>query len=125
MITDMFKRPEFAKVKSAPSAYGEGGAALTRNEGDMAIQNISQIFIWDNLAMVGLVPEQVGMYLDGSPRCLAKRAIRHWASSSSNMPRRRGRSPSGGRAASIRARVRNSITRGRCARIVRHAFRIG
>lgn len=41
MITNMLKRPEFAKVKSRASAYGEGGAALARNEGDMAIQNIS------------------------------------------------------------------------------------
>lgn len=65
MITDMLKRPEFAKVKSAPSAYGEGGAALARNEGDMAIQNISQIIIWDNLVVVGPIPEEFGMYLDG------------------------------------------------------------
>lgn len=65
MITDMLKRPEFAKVKSAPSAYGEGGAALARNEGDMAIQNISQIVMWDNLQVVGPVPEDYGMYMDG------------------------------------------------------------
>ncbi|MEP7245812.1 MAG: substrate-binding domain-containing protein [Gammaproteobacteria bacterium] len=65
MITDMLERPEFAKVKSAPSAYGEGGAALARNEGDMAIQNISQIIIWDNLVVVGPVPEELGMYMDG------------------------------------------------------------
>lgn len=65
MITEMLKRPEFAKVKSAPSAYGEGGAALARNEGDMAIQNISQIIIWDNLVVVGPVPEELGMYMDG------------------------------------------------------------
>lgn len=65
MITDLLKRPEFAKVKSAPSAYGEGGAALARNEGDMAIQNISQIVIWDNLVSAGPLPEELGMYMDG------------------------------------------------------------
>jgi quercetin dioxygenase-like cupin family protein/ABC-type molybdate transport system substrate-binding protein len=65
MITEMLARPEFAKVKSAPSAYGEGGAALARNEGDMAIQNISQIVIWDNLVVVGPVPEEFAMYMDG------------------------------------------------------------
>jgi len=65
MITDMLKRPEFAKVKASPSVYGEGGAALARNEGDMAIQNISQIVMWDNLQVVGPVPEEYGMYMDG------------------------------------------------------------
>jgi len=65
MMAEMFKRPEFARVKSAASPYGEGGAALARYEGDMAIQNISQIIIWDNLVVVGRVPEEFGMYLDG------------------------------------------------------------
>jgi quercetin dioxygenase-like cupin family protein/ABC-type molybdate transport system substrate-binding protein len=65
MITQMLARPEFAKVKSAPSAYGEGGAALARNEGDMAIQNISQIVLWDNLVVVGPVPDEFAMYMDG------------------------------------------------------------
>ena len=65
MITDLLARPEFAKVKHKASPYGEGGAALARNEGDMAIQNISQIIIWDNLQVVGRVPEELGMYQDG------------------------------------------------------------
>ena len=65
MISALFDRPEMARVKHAPSAYGEGGAALARNEGDMAIQNISQIVIWDNLVVVGPVPEEYGLYLDG------------------------------------------------------------
>jgi molybdate transport system substrate-binding protein len=72
MITDMLKRPEFAKVRSSPSAYGEGGAALARNEGDMAIQNISQIVMWDNLQVVGPVPEDYGMYMDGVAAISAK-----------------------------------------------------
>jgi molybdate transport system substrate-binding protein len=65
MISSLFDRPEMAKVKHAPSPYGEGGDALARNEGDMAIQNISQILKWDNLAVVGPVPEEFGLYLDG------------------------------------------------------------
>lgn len=65
MITKLFDRPEMAKVKHAASPYGEGGDALARNEGDMAIQNISQILKWDNLAVVGPVPESFGLYLDG------------------------------------------------------------
>lgn len=65
MIHDMFQRPEFAKVNARVSPYGEGGAALARNEGDMAIQNTSQILIWDNLVVAGPIPEELGMYMDG------------------------------------------------------------
>ena len=72
MITALFDRPEMAKVRHAPSAFGEGGAALARNEGDMAIQNISQIIIWDNLVVVGPVPEEYGLYLDGVAAVTAK-----------------------------------------------------
>lgn len=72
MITQLFARPEMAKVKHAPSPYGEGGDALARNEGDMAIQNISQIMKWDNLAVVGPVPEEYGLYMDGVAAVPAK-----------------------------------------------------
>jgi len=72
MIRDMFQRPDFAKVNARPSPYGEGGAALARNEGDMAIQNISQILIWDNLVVVGPIPEELGMYMDGVAAVAAK-----------------------------------------------------
>jgi ABC-type glycerol-3-phosphate transport system substrate-binding protein len=72
MIHDMFQRPEFARVKARSSPYGEGGAALARNEGDMAIQNISQIVIWDNLVVVGPIPEELGMYMDGVGGVAAK-----------------------------------------------------
>jgi molybdate transport system substrate-binding protein len=72
MMADMFKRPEFAKVKSRSSPYGEGGDALARNEGDMAVQNISQILKWDNLQVVGPIPEALGMYLDGVAAVPAK-----------------------------------------------------
>lgn len=72
MMADMLKRPEFSKVRSAASPYGEGGAALARHEGDMAIQNISQIIIWDNLVVVGRIPEELGMYMDGVAAVAAK-----------------------------------------------------
>jgi len=72
MITGLFDHPELANVKHAPSAFGEGGAAVARNEGDMAIQNISQIIIWDSLAVVGPVPEEYGLYFDGVAAVPAK-----------------------------------------------------
>ena len=64
MLSSLFDLPEMAGVKHAPSPYGEGGDALARNEGDMAVQNISQILKWDNLVVVGPIPEEFGRYLD-------------------------------------------------------------
>jgi molybdate transport system substrate-binding protein len=65
MLSSLFDLPEFAGVKHAASPYGEGGDALARGEGDMAVQNISQIMKWDNLVVVGPIPEEYGRYLDG------------------------------------------------------------
>jgi molybdate transport system substrate-binding protein len=64
MLSSLFDLPELAGVRHAPSAYGEGGDALARGEGDMAVQNISQIMKWDNLVVVGPIPEEFGRYLD-------------------------------------------------------------
>ena len=65
MLSSLFDLPEMAGVKHAPSPYGEGGDALARGEGDMAVQNISQIVKWDNLVVAGPIPEEYGRYLDG------------------------------------------------------------
>ncbi len=65
MLSSLFDLPELAGVKHAPSPYGEGGDALARGEGDMAVQNISQIMKWDNLVVAGPIPEEFGRYLDG------------------------------------------------------------
>ena len=64
MLSSLFDLPEMAGVRHAPSPYGEGGDALARGEGDMAVQNISQIMKWDNLVVVGPIPEEFGRYLD-------------------------------------------------------------
>ena len=64
MLSSLFDLPELAGVKHAPSPYGEGGDALARGEGDMAVQNISQILKWDNLVVAGPIPEEFGRYLD-------------------------------------------------------------
>ena len=64
MLSSLFDLPEMAGVKHAPSPYGEGGDALARGEGDMAVQNISQIMKWDNLVVVGPIPEEYGRYMD-------------------------------------------------------------
>jgi molybdate transport system substrate-binding protein len=64
MLSSLFDMPEMAGVKHAASPYGEGGDALARGEGDMAVQNISQILKWDNLVVAGPIPEEYGRYLD-------------------------------------------------------------
>src|SRR3954462_12443653 len=64
MLSSLFDLPEMAGVKHAASPFGEGGDALARGEGDMAVQNISQIMKWDNLVVVGPIPEEYGRYLD-------------------------------------------------------------
>ena len=64
MLSSLFDLPELAGVKHAPSPDGEGGDALARGEGDMAVQNISQILKWDNLVVAGPIPEEFGRYLD-------------------------------------------------------------
>jgi ABC-type Fe3+ transport system substrate-binding protein len=74
MLSSLFDLPEFAGVKHAASPYGEGGDALARGEGDMAVQNISQIMKWDNLVVVGPIPEEYGRYLDGVAAVPAKAA---------------------------------------------------
>jgi molybdate transport system substrate-binding protein len=64
IIDDMFKRPEFAGVNAPPSTKGEGGQALVRGEGDMAIQTISQILPYKEIELVGPVPKEYGLWID-------------------------------------------------------------
>jgi molybdate transport system substrate-binding protein len=64
IIDDMLKRPEFAGVNAPPSTKGEGGQALARGEGDMAIQTISQILPYKEIALVGPVPQEYGLWID-------------------------------------------------------------
>ncbi|RPI53431.1 MAG: ABC transporter substrate-binding protein [Acidobacteria bacterium] len=64
IIDDMLKRPEFAGVNAPPSSKGEGGQALARGEGDMAIQTISQILPYKEIELVGPVPQEYGLWID-------------------------------------------------------------
>jgi molybdate transport system substrate-binding protein len=64
IIDDMFKRPEFAGISAPPSTKGEGGQALARGEGDMAIQTISQILPYKEIELVGPVPKEYGLWID-------------------------------------------------------------
>ncbi len=64
IIDDMFKRPEFAGIIAPASTKGEGGQALARGEGDMAVQTISQILPYKEIELVGPVPAEYGLWID-------------------------------------------------------------
>jgi molybdate transport system substrate-binding protein len=64
LIDDVLKRPEFAGVNAPPSTKGEGGQALARGEGDMAIQTISQILPYKEIELVGPLPKELGAWID-------------------------------------------------------------
>jgi molybdate transport system substrate-binding protein len=64
LIDNVLKRPEFAGVNAPPSTNGEGGQALARGEGDMAIQTISQILPYKEIELVGPLPAELGAWID-------------------------------------------------------------
>jgi molybdate transport system substrate-binding protein len=62
----VIKRPEFAGVNSPVSTQGEGGQALVRGEGDMAIQAICEILPYKQIELVGPLPRELGAWIDMS-----------------------------------------------------------
>jgi len=67
--------PEFAKVKRKISKNGEGGQAVARGEGQMALQLICEIINHpDSLTNVGPVPDSLGAYIDSAAAVSARSA---------------------------------------------------
>jgi len=67
LIADVLKRPELAGVHEVSTANGvEGGQALARGEGDMAIQTISQILPYKEIELVGPLPPELGALIDSA-----------------------------------------------------------
>ncbi|HWY61502.1 MAG TPA: substrate-binding domain-containing protein [Rhizomicrobium sp.] len=64
VINDMLHLPEFKGVKTKISTKGEGGEALVRGEGDMALQLSCEILNHPELEQVGLTPESLRAYID-------------------------------------------------------------
>lgn len=62
----VIKRPEFAGVNSPVSLKGEGGQALIRGEGDMALQAICEILPYKEISSVGPLPRELGAWIDMS-----------------------------------------------------------
>jgi len=65
--------PEFSDVKRKISRNGEGGQAVARGEGQMALQLICEIVNHpDSLTNVGPVPDSLGAYIDSAAAVTAR-----------------------------------------------------
>lgn len=65
IINDMLHQyPYFQGVRTKISTKGEGGEALVRGEGDMALQLICEVLNHPELELVGTVPEDLHAYID-------------------------------------------------------------
>jgi molybdate transport system substrate-binding protein len=65
IIDDMLHQyPYFEGVKTRISTKGEGGEALVKGEGDMALQLICEVFNHPELELVGIVPPELHAYID-------------------------------------------------------------
>jgi ABC-type molybdate transport system substrate-binding protein len=64
VINDMLHLPEFKGVRTKISTKGEGGEALVRGEGQMALQLSCEILNHPELEQVGLTPESLRAYID-------------------------------------------------------------
>jgi molybdate transport system substrate-binding protein len=60
------RRPEFAGINSPVSKQGEGGQALVRGEGDVALQAICEILPYKQIELVGPLPRELGAWIDMS-----------------------------------------------------------
>jgi molybdate transport system substrate-binding protein len=65
IIDDMLHQyPYFQGVRTKISIKGEGGEALVKGEGDMALQLICEVLNHPELELVGTVPEELHAYID-------------------------------------------------------------
>jgi molybdate transport system substrate-binding protein len=68
----VIKRPEFAGVNAPISTNGEGGQALVRGEGDMALQAICEILPYKEISLVGPLPRDLAAWIDMSAAVSAR-----------------------------------------------------
>jgi molybdate transport system substrate-binding protein len=75
IINDMLHQNAIFKgVKTRIITKGEGGEALVRGEGDMALQLICEVLNHPELELVGTVPEELHAYLDSKVAVSARSA---------------------------------------------------
>jgi molybdate transport system substrate-binding protein len=68
----VIRRPEFAGVNSPVSTQGEGGQALVRGEGDLALQAICEILPYKQIELVGPLPRELAAWIDMSTALSAR-----------------------------------------------------
>jgi len=68
----VIKRPEFAGVNTPVSTRGEGGQALIRGEGDMALQAICEILPYKQIELVAPLPRELAAWIDMSTAVSAR-----------------------------------------------------
>jgi molybdate transport system substrate-binding protein len=68
----IIKQPEFTGVNSPVSTQGEGGQALARGEGDMALQAICEILPYKQIELVGSLPRPLEAWIDMSAAVSAR-----------------------------------------------------
>lgn len=66
IIDRLLKRPEFAGVHGVISSEGEGGQALRRGEGDMALQLVCEVYPYSDISLVGPLPPELGAHIDSA-----------------------------------------------------------
>jgi len=64
IVDSMLKRPELTGVHGVISTRGEGGQALARGEGDMALQLICEIYPYKEIELVGPLPRELAAWID-------------------------------------------------------------
>jgi len=72
IIDRLLKRSEFAGVHAVPTVRGEGGQALSRGEGDMALQLVCEIRPYPDISLVGPLPAELGTHIDNAVAVSAK-----------------------------------------------------
>lgn len=66
LIDRLLKRPEFVGVHAAVSTMGEGGQALARGQGDMALQLTCEIYPYPQISLVGPLPPELDAHIDNA-----------------------------------------------------------
>ncbi len=74
IIDRLLKRPEFAGVRSRISTNGEGGQALARGEGEMALQLICEVYNHPEISLAGVLPPELNAHMDGAAAVSARTA---------------------------------------------------
>lgn len=74
IIDRLLKMPEFAGVHSVISTKGEGGQALARGEGDMALQLVCEVYPHPEISSVGPLPADLYAHMDAAAAVSARTA---------------------------------------------------